>query len=65
MIRIHISNENYKKSNYLSKIKELNQIVLKKELLASAKGHLCLTKEHLDNPEEQVAIEFPLIISYF
>ena len=28
-------------------------------------GHLCLTKEHLDNPEAQVVVESPLIGSCF
>ena len=37
----------YKKSVYLSKMKELDQIVLQKGLLASIKGHFCLTKRHL------------------
>ena len=62
----YISNENYEKlRNYLSKLKELNQIVLQKELFASIKGHLYLIKEYLDNPEGQVEVELPLIGSYF
>ena len=48
----NISNENYAKLiNYLSKMKELDQIVLQKGLFASIKEHLCLTRGHLDNPE--------------
>ena len=46
-------------------MKELDQIVLQKVLFTSIKGHLCLTKGHLDNPERQVVVEFPLIGSYF
>ena len=62
----YISNENYEKlRNYLSKLKELNQIVLQKELFASIKGHLYLIKGYLDNPEGQVEVELPLIGSYF
>ena len=45
--------------NYLFKMKELDQIVLQEGLLASIKGHLCLTKGHLDNPEGQVKVESP------
>ena len=41
----------------LSKMKELNQNILGKELFASVKRHLCLTKGHLDNPEGLVDIE--------
>ena len=51
------------KSNYvklnLSKMKELHQIVLQEGLFASIKGHLCLTKGHLGNPEAQVEVELP------
>ena len=50
--------------NYLSKMKQLNQIVLQKGLFLSIKEHLCLTKGHLDNPGGQ-EVEFPLIRSYF
>ena len=46
-------------------MKELDRIVLQKGLFASMKGHLCLTKGHLDNPEGQAENEFPLIRSYF
>ena len=46
-------------------MKELNQSVPQKGLFASIKGHLCLTKGHLDNPKEQVEVESPLIESYF
>ena len=61
----NISNENYAKLiNYLSKMKELDQIVFQKELFASIKGHLCLTKEHLDNPEGQVEVESLIIGSF-
>ena len=31
---------------------ELNQIFLEKGLFASIKGHLCLTKQHLDYPDK-------------
>ena len=41
-------------------MKELNQIIFGKGPLASIKGHLCLTKGHLNNPEGPVEIEFPL-----
>lgn len=61
MIRIHLSNESYKKSNVLSKIKELNQTVLQKGLFALIKGHLCLANGHLDNLEGDVEVESPLI----
>ena len=49
----------------MSKIKELNLIVFKKGLLVSIKEHLCWTKGPLDNPEGQVEVESPLIVSYF
>ena len=62
----NVSNENYAKLvNYLSKMKELDQIVLQKVLFTSIKGHLCLTKGHLDSTERQLVVEFPLIGSYF
>ena len=49
----NITNENYAKLiSYLSKMKELDHIVLQKE-------QLCLTKGHLDNPERQVVFESP------
>ena len=51
--------------NYLSKMKELDQIVLSKEHSASIKEHRCLTRGHLGNPEGQVEVESPLIESYF
>ena len=53
--------------NYLFKMKELDQIALQEGLLTSIKGHLCLTKGHLDNPEGQVKVESPppIIGSYF
>ena len=55
-----MSNENYAKlRNYLSKKKELDQIVLQKGLFASITGHLCLTKGHLNNPDGQVEVESP------
>ena len=48
----NILNKNYTKlTNYLSKMKELDQIALQKGLFASIKGHFCLTKGHLDNTE--------------
>ena len=53
-----MSNENYAKINCLSKMKELNQIVLQEGLFASITGHLRLTKGHLDNPEGEVEVEF-------
>ena len=40
-------------------MKELHQIVLQEGLFASIKGHLCLTKGHLGNPEAQVEVELP------
>ena len=53
------SNENYAKLiNHLSKMKELYQILLRKRLFGSMKGHLCLTKGHLDNREGQVEVTF-------
>ena len=51
--------------NYLPKMKELDQIALHKWLFVSIKGHLCLTKGQLDNPEGQVEAEPPLIGCYF
>ena len=42
-------------------MKELNRIILEKGILASIKGHLFLTKGHLDNPEGPVDVESPLI----
>ena len=44
-------------------MKELDQIVLQEGLSASIKGHLCLTKGYLDNPEGKVKVEYPLIES--
>ena len=38
-------------------MKKFSQIVLGKGLFVSIKEHLCLTKEHLANPEEQVEIQ--------
>ena len=43
----------------LSKMKELNQNILRKWLFAAIKGHLHLTKEHLDNPEGPLEVESP------
>ena len=43
----------------LSKMKELNQNSIGKGLFAALKGHLCLKKEHLDNPEGPVEVESP------
>ena len=39
----------------------MDQIVLHKWLLVSVKGHLCLTKGHLGNPEWQVEVESEVI----
>ena len=39
---------------------ELSQIFLEKGLFASIKGYLCLSKGHLDYPEENLEIEYPL-----
>ena len=39
-------------------MKEFSQIVLGKGLFISMKGHVCLTKGHLTNPEGQVGIKF-------
>ena len=62
----NISNKNYAKLiNYSSKMKELGQIVLEKGPFASIKGHLCLTKVHLGNPERETEVESPLIGSHF
>ena len=41
------------------------QIVLEKGPFASVKGHLCLTKVHLDYHEGQVEVESPIIESCF
>ena len=49
----------------MTTIKELNQIVLQKGLFTLIKEHLCLTKGHLNNLEEQVEVESPLIENYF
>ena len=43
----------------LSKIKELNQNILGKGLFAAMKGHLRLTKGHLESPEGPVEVESP------
>ena len=54
----NISNKNYAKLiNYLSKVKELDQIVPQKGPFASIKGHLCLTKGYVDNPEGHMEVE--------
>ena len=51
------SNKNYVKLiNCLSKMKELDQIVLQKVLFISIKRHLCLTKEQLDNAERHLQV---------
>ena len=47
------------KAPYLSKMKELNQIILGKRLFASIKGYLCFTKGHSDNLEELVRLNPP------
>ena len=46
-------------------MKELDQIVFQERPFISIKGHLCLTKGHLYNPEGQVEVESPLIGIYF
>ena len=62
----NVSNKSYAKSkSYLSKIKKLDQIVLQKGLFASIKGHFCLRRRHLKNPEGQVKVKSLLIASYF
>ena len=38
---------------------ELNERIESNCSLALVKGHLCLTKEHLDNPERQMEFEYP------
>ena len=38
----------------------MNQTVFGKGLVVSIKGHLCLTKGHLDYPEGQVEVEIHL-----
>ena len=38
-------------------MKDFSQTVLQKGLFVSIKGHLCLTKGHLDNPEGQMEIK--------
>ena len=53
------------KPSYLPKMKEVNQIIFWKGLLASIKRHLCLTREHMDNLEGLVEVESPLIRSCF
>ena len=54
----NIANKNYANiRNYLSKKKELDQIVLQTGLFTSVTGHL--------NPEGQAEVESPLIRSYF
>ena len=45
--------------NYISKMKEFDQIFLPKRLFAAITGHLCLTKGHLDIPEGQVGLNPP------
>ena len=40
-------------------MKELNQNIFGKGLFAAIKGHLCLRKGHLDNPEGLVELEHP------
>ena len=51
--------------NYISKMKEFDQIFLPKRLFAAITGHLCLTKGHLDIPDGQVGVESPLFRTYF
>ena len=50
--------------NYLLKMKELNEIILRKGLFAWVKRKLYLTKGHLSNQEGQVEFEYPLIGSF-
>ena len=38
-------------------MKDFSQTALRKGLFISIKGHLCLTKGHLDNPEGQMEIK--------
>ena len=38
----------------------MNEIVLEKGLFTSIRRHLCLAKGHLDYPEGQVEVEYPL-----
>ena len=59
----NISCENYVKLSYLPKMKELVQIVLQNMLFASIKGHICLTKGHLDNLERHCRISLHLWMS--
>ena len=40
-------------------MKELNQNIFGKGLFAAIKGHLCLRKGHLGNPEGLVELEHP------
>ena len=40
-------------------MKEFSQVVLGKGLFVSIKWHLCLTRGHLVNPEDEVEIKFP------
>ena len=40
-------------------MKELNRNIFGKGLFAAIKGHLCLRKGHLDNPEGLVELEHP------
>ena len=48
---------NAKLRNYLSKMKEFDQIVLQEGLFALRKQHLYLTQGHLNNAERQVEVE--------
>ena len=59
----NISNENYVKLNYLPKMKEFVQIVLQNMLFASIKGHIFLTKGHLDNPKRHCRMSLHLRMS--
>ena len=43
----------------------LNQVILRKDLFDSSKGLLRLTKGDMEDPEGQVVVEFPLIVSSF
>ena len=61
MCKICDKNNSNKKNEklrvYLLEMKEFSQTVLGKGLFVSIKGHLCLTKWHLANPEGQLEIK--------
>ena len=43
---------------FISEEKNWNKLFLEKGIFGFVKGHLCLTKGHLDNLEGQVEVEF-------